>query len=273
MDELAFEASGPETGIPIVLVPGGISGWVSWKPHAEVLSEKHRVLRVQLLNMSAAERKQTPPEGYILRSESEALKNTLDKLIIKKINLVGWSHGGEVSLDFALNHPERIATLTLIEPAAWWVAREHGKYGKEELGFKELFRSFHSPPTEEDLIGFLNMNGLVPPGAEPRQMPKWPVWNELKMALLSLHTVVEHTDSLDRLMRISDKPVLLVKGKDSTPDNAGIVDLLANDLTQNSKVVILPDGHACHIVAKDQFIRELEQFISINEPLIRDNLS
>ncbi len=262
MDELVFEASGPQTGLPIVLVPGGLSGWVSWKLHAEVLPEKHRVLRVQLLSISAAEKKQPLPEGYSLGSESEALKNTLDSLRIEKVNLVGWSQGGEVSLDFALNYPGRIATLTLIEPAAWWVARAHGKFGKEELAFRELFRSFHSPPTEEDLIRFLNMNGLVPPGVEPRQMPRWPVWNELKTALLSLHTVIEHADSLNRLKRISDKPVLLVKGKDSTPDNAGIVDLLANDLAHNARVIVLPDGHSCHIVAKDQFIKELEQFVS-----------
>jgi pimeloyl-ACP methyl ester carboxylesterase len=260
--ELQFEISGPQQGTSIVLVPGGLSGWVSWKPHAEILSEKHRVIRVQLLNMSAAEKKQAPPEGYSLRSESEALKNTLAKLGINRINLVGWSHGGEVSLDFALNNPDFIATLTLIEPAAWWIARAHGKFLKEEQGFRDVFKSFHNPPTEEDLVGFLNMNGLIPPGVAPQQMPRWPVWNDLKTALLSLHTVVEHNDDLARLKRIKDKPVLLVKGKDSTPDNAGIVDLLANDLAQHSKVLVLPDGHACHIVAKDQFINALEQFIA-----------
>ena len=28
---MPFEVSGPEKGIPIVLVPGGLSGWVTWK--------------------------------------------------------------------------------------------------------------------------------------------------------------------------------------------------------------------------------------------------
>lgn len=261
-DILPFDATGPESQIPIVLVPGGLSGWISWKPHAEVLSKNHRTIRVQLLNMAAAEKKKTPEEGYSLRSESEALKNTLDRLDVQKVNLVGWSHGGEVSLDFALNNPERIATLTLIEPAAYWVARAYGKFAKEEREFRELLESFHSPPTEEDLIGFLKMNGLVPPGVDPKSMPRWPVWNGLKTALLSLHTVVEHSDDLARLQLLREKSVLLVKGKDSTPDNSGIVDLLAETLGQNSRVLILPDGHACHIVAQDQFINALEQFIT-----------
>jgi pimeloyl-ACP methyl ester carboxylesterase len=265
LSELPFEISGSKVGTPIVLVPGGLSGWISWQPHAEMLSKNHRVLRVQLLNMAAAEKQQTPPKDYSLRSESEALKSILNKLKIGKIHLVGWSHGGEVSLDFALNNPEYIETLTLIEPAAWWIARAHGKFREEEQGFRELFESFHSPPTEEDLISFLNMNGLVPTGVNPRQMPRWAAWNGMKTALLSLHTVIEHSDNLERLQRIRDKPVLLVKGKDSTADNAGIVDLLASDLAQNSRVLILPDGHACHIVAKDQFISVLEQFLAQSE--------
>jgi pimeloyl-ACP methyl ester carboxylesterase len=216
---------------------------------------------VQLLNMTAAEKHQTPEKGYILRSESEALKNTLDRLESQKVNLVGWSHGGEVSLDFALNYPERIATLTLIEPAAYCVARAYGEFEKEELAFKELLRSFHNPPTEEDLISFLMLNGLVPQGTDPKNRPRWPVWNELKTVLLSLNTVFEHSDDLDRLQLLRDKAVLLIKGKDSTRENKGIVDLLSKTLSQNSRVLILPDGHACHIVAQDQFIKELKQFV------------
>jgi pimeloyl-ACP methyl ester carboxylesterase len=55
-------------------------------------------------------------------------------------------------------------------------------------------------------------------------------------------------------------PVLLIKGKDSTSDNQGIVDLLAKALGQNAKVLVLPDGHASHIAAQDLFIEELEKF-------------
>ncbi len=261
MAELPYELSGPEGGVPIVLIPGGLSGWISWKPHAEILAKDHRVIRVQLLNMAAAEENRSPELGYSLRSESDALKNTLEKLGFERINLVGWSHGGEVSLDFALNYPENIVSLTLIEPAAYWVARAKGKYQTELRQFSQLFTTFHSPPTEEDLAAFLKMNGLVPPGVDPKQMPRWPVWNRLKAALLSLHTVIEHDDDLARLKRISDKPILLVKGKDSTPENVGIVDLLAAEFAQNARTLVLPDGHACHIVAQDQFISELKMFL------------
>jgi pimeloyl-ACP methyl ester carboxylesterase len=259
--KMKYETSGPRGDGPIVFLPGGLSGWVSWKPHAEVLSKSYGVVRVQLINMAAAEENRTPPKGYSIRMESDALKNTLDELNAKRINLVGWSHGGEVSLDFALNYPEMIRTLTLIEPASYWVALAHHIFEKEIKSFLNLIRSFKDPVREEDLISFLSANDLIPPGVDPRKMPQWPTWNSLKIALLSLHTVIEHTDKLERLKRLSGIPVLLVRGRESMGFNSGIIDVLAEDLGPASRMLDLPDGHACPIVARDQFIAELEKFI------------
>jgi pimeloyl-ACP methyl ester carboxylesterase len=257
---LPYEISGPESPIPIVLVPGGLSGWISWRPHADVLSKNYRVMRVQLLNMATAEKNQLPPPGYSLRMESEALKNTLDQIGFEKVHLVGWSHGGEVSLDLALNYPDRIRTLTLIEPAAYWVGRASGNIADEDRVINRLFNSFHNPPTEEDLVAFLKFNGLVQPGTDPKNMPRWPVWNSLKISLLSIHTVAEHTDNIEKLKTLLDKPVLLVKGKDSVGANSQIIDLL-HKLLPASKLLVLPDAHASHIVAQDQFIDYLKRFI------------
>lgn len=258
---MPYDMSGSGNDFPIVLVPGGLSGWASWKPHAETLSKNHRVVRVQLLNMAAAEENQPPANGYSLRAETLALKDTLDKLGFPKVHLVGWSHGGEVSLDFALSYPDRIQTLTLIEPAVYWVTRAYGQFEDETQRFAELLRGFHDPPTEDDLEGFLRMNGLVPPGADPRKLPQWPIWSSLKITLSSLHTVMEHSDDLVRLGVLRGKPVLLVKGADSVGFNSGIVDLLSKLIGPSARVLVLPDAHASHIVAKDQFIGELEKFV------------
>jgi len=68
-------------------------------------------------------------------------------------------------------------------------------------------------------------------------------------------------DDLARLHLLRGKPVLLVKGKDSTGFNFGIADLLSDAIGPSSKTIILPDGHACHIVAQDQFIAELLKLV------------
>jgi hypothetical protein len=48
---LAMKTEVTGQGRPLVLVPGGLTGWLSWKPHAERLSNDHKVVRVQLLTV------------------------------------------------------------------------------------------------------------------------------------------------------------------------------------------------------------------------------
>jgi hypothetical protein len=57
--ELIFEISGKEGGTPIVLVPGGLSGWISWKPHAEILLKDFKVIRVHRNNKMIATANET----------------------------------------------------------------------------------------------------------------------------------------------------------------------------------------------------------------------
>jgi pimeloyl-ACP methyl ester carboxylesterase len=253
-----YEVSGmAHPGSPIVLVPGGLTGWISWKRHAEILSRDHKVVRVQLLYLAAAERNRRPPEGYSLRSETEALRATLDKLGFQNIHLVGWSHGGEVSLDFAMNYSQRIRTLTLIEPTVYWVTRSRGKYEEEERRFREFAHGLHEPVSEEDLIRFLEINDLIPPNVDPRSLPRWQNWNSVRIALKSVHTIFDHVDRVERLEALRGIPVLLVKGSDSQGPYSGAVDILAELLGPNSRVIVLPDGHACHITAINQFLAEM----------------
>lgn len=259
---LPFEVMGPKSEYPIVLVPDGLSGWTSWKPHADMLSRIHQVIRVQLLNLAAVENNRPLSKKYSLRSESRALWKTLDTLGVQKVHLVGWSEGGGVSLDFALNFPDKVRTLTLIEPAAYWVAREYHQFERGGEALLQFFKELHDPPTDDDLIRFLIISGLVSPDTDPRNLPQWLVWSSHKRALSSIHTVIEHADKVKRLKLLHNTPVLLVKGKDSVGINAVIVNLLLDNLGPWTEVLILPDAHACHIVAKDQFVLVIRKFMN-----------
>jgi len=39
------------TGETVVLVPGGLTGWLSWEPHAKERSENYSLFMVQLINV------------------------------------------------------------------------------------------------------------------------------------------------------------------------------------------------------------------------------
>lgn len=248
-------------GEPIVLAPGGVSGWLSWIPHAERLSAERMVVRVQLRSVELAEAGEPYPTDYGTLTEREALLATIDDLGLDSFNLVGWSYGGHVALAFALEYPERVRTLTLIEPSAFWVLRETG-HGADTLAGAEAYdRSMTGREiTVDDLKDFLVRVGFGEPGDGFESLPQWPVWVRNRQVLSTIGTNHDYTDSLERL-RTLDLPVLAVKGTDTTEHLAAVVDDLVATAPR-TRLLELPGGHACHIQNIDRFLEELATHIT-----------
>ncbi len=247
-------------GIPIVLVGGGLTGWASWEPFVPTFNAQSRqVIRVQLLSVQLGLENRHLPADYAISLESDALAATLDALgMALPVDVVAWSFGAMVSLDFALDHPGRIRTLTLIEPPALWVLRETGKMDEQAAESAAFFQEFTGVITEEMLEKFLHRAGLVPPGRSARELPQWNNWVSFRQSLRNNPYVVSHQDERQRLKNFS-APTLLVKGTGSTPWLHKIVEGLAENMP-HAKVVEFPGGHAPHLVAIEQFLTELEAF-------------
>jgi len=109
-------------GEPLVLVPGGLTGWVSWVPHQERLVNRHRVIRVQPIHNELGSKGIPGDPGYTAQVERESLRLTLDALNLARAHLAGWSGGGLALIEFAIEYPKRVRSLTLVEPAAYWIS-------------------------------------------------------------------------------------------------------------------------------------------------------
>lgn len=247
-------------GESIVLVGGGLTGWKSWEPFVEIFTSKQRkVIRLQLLAVQYGLENRPLPQDYSVKTESGALAATLDSLGFNSaVDLVAWSFGALISLDFALNHPEKIRTLTLIEPPAIWVLRETGGFDNEIQNISDFFLTFKGDITENMLADFLLHAGLVPPGQSPRDLPQWEGWVPFRQSLRSNPYPVIHRDSVQRLRKFKP-PVLLVKGQGSTKWLHNVIDGLAENLPHNA-VVEFPGGHAPHIISRESFLIALEKF-------------
>lgn len=255
--KMPYDISGQ--GSPVVLVPGGLTGWTSWGPYAQVLSEKRKVIRVQVLSVMWGLEDQPLPDDYSMRTESEALGATLDSLgFTEPVDVVGWSFGGFVSLVFALDHPVRVRTLTLIEPPAYWVLRSNGKYDEMTRKDVDFFMSMKGDITEDMLDGFFVYGGFVEPGQSARDLPQWKSWVPMRQSLRNSRAVVQYTDDLSRLRNFK-VPTLLVKGTGSAPRLHQIIQVLANHIP-HSRLVEFPGRHAPHIVSMNDFMEELEWF-------------
>ena len=251
-------------GRPLVLVPGGLTGWLSWEPHAERLSADRKVIRVQLLNVQwGLEGKQLPPD-YSAKMESQALAETLGELGFKRpIDIVAWSYGALITLDYALDHADSIRTLTLIEPPAFWVLRATMGLDAEAQQTVATLKTLHGDITEDQLEQFACAVGLCPPGQYVRELPQWQLWLVHRQSLRNSPEVLKHDDDLSRL-RGFKRPVLLVRGTGSAQFLHQIIHGLATQFPQ-ARVVEMPAGHAPQIVSMDRFLEELESFQDLSK--------
>jgi pimeloyl-ACP methyl ester carboxylesterase len=251
------------TGAPLVLVGGGLTGALSWVPHQSRLAATRAVGRAQPLAVQYGLDDAPLPSGYGVRMESDALAAAIDTNFARgPIDLAAWSYGGEITLDYALNHPERVRTLTLIEPPAFWVLEATGTADLETRRASDalhaLYQTMTGDVTEDQLASFVGQAGLCPPDTSPKDLPQWPVWVQHRRSLRTGDAPWAHKDDAARL-RAFDKPVLLVKGTGSAYVLHRISDALAKTLPR-AQTIELPGGHAPNIASMDVFLERMAVF-------------
>lgn len=249
-------------GEPLVLVPGGFTGWLSWIPHADELAAAYRVVRVQLHNVEFGLSDTPLPPGYSIDFEVNALRKTLDDLGIEHADIAGWSYGSKIALSFALLYPHRVRTLTLIEPSEYWILPSRGLSLSQQILDEQQF--YQTLPkhnvSEEHLIAFMRVAALLPQDVDPQSLPQWPLWLKHRQSLRIGDIEFRHINDVE-LVRQFQKPVLLVRGEDSNRSTHDIVNVLAEELP-NAQVITLPGGHAPHIESMQPFLEELTRFLS-----------
>jgi pimeloyl-ACP methyl ester carboxylesterase len=248
-------------GDPLILVPGGLTGWLSWMPHAEALAPSYKVTRVQLNNVALGLSGDPLPADYSVNYEVESLAHTVNELNITEAHFAAWSFGAETTLSYAIRNPNRARSLTLIEPPASWVLGSRGPLSDDLLAEREFQKSLAVDDLSEDqLVAFMDFAGLVPPGVDIRTLPQWPIWLKHRNSLRFGDAAFMHAESIERVRRF-DKPVLLVKGDGPNTTDHAIIDILGEEFP-NARVVTYPGGHAAHIVSMQPFMETYAQFLS-----------
>lgn len=245
-------------GQPIVLVPGTLTGWASWVAHAERLSATRQVVRVQLRNVELAEQGTPVPASYGVQDEVEGLLATVDAMGLDRFDLAGWSLGGLVALAFAMEHPARVRTLTLVEPAAVWLLRETGyqdpEFAREESADRELAGT---EITIEDLKTFLVRAGIGDENTSVEAHPRWPLMVRNRQVLSTVISIWDYRGSLKELRQL-DVPILAVRGGESVRTDRSIVAAIVEN-APNASLLELPGDHSCHIEHLDAFLEALER--------------
>ena len=106
---------GEGTSVPALLLHGFGADLNTWMFTQPALAEGRRVITLDLPGHGGST-KELPDAGA--ESLAAIIGKALDALGIERAHLVGHSMGGGIAIAFVLQHPERVATLSLIASAS-----------------------------------------------------------------------------------------------------------------------------------------------------------
>jgi len=105
---LYYESHG--TGRPLILLHGGLGSGEMFGPIIPTLSERHRVLTVDLQGHGRTADIDRPIDVRLMAGDIAAL---IDHLGLERPGLVGYSLGGGVAFFTAVNHPQKVGKLVM----------------------------------------------------------------------------------------------------------------------------------------------------------------
>jgi pimeloyl-ACP methyl ester carboxylesterase len=250
-----FEVAG--SGTPLACVHGGLVDCRMWEEQFVYIAHYFRVLRYDLRGFG---RSDSPVAPFYPHDDLKAL---LDFLKIEKAYIMGQSMGGGISIDFALEFPERVAGMILAGPSV------HGFSYSEEFMAKglELFTAAFEEGGEKG-IEFLFQDpywSYTLPSPERNSLRRrmrdmaalffrrfrWdPGWMKPALPL-----------AVERLSEIST-PVLLITAKRDHPENRRVAGWLQKEIEGTRKVDIPEAGHMMNMEKPDRFNSIVLEFLT-----------
>ena len=240
-------------GEPLVLVHGLASRGLDFAPLMPALARHHRVYALDLLGYGASDR---PNMDYSITLETNVLREFLDSQGLTRVDLAGWSMGGWIALDFAVQAPERVNRLVLLDSAG--------------LKFVPAFdvRLF-SPHT---LAEIQELEELLTP--HPWHIPGFMMRDFLRQ-LRAQDWVIERTvnsmltgrEVLDGKLADVTMPVLLVWGKQDAVTPLSLGEAMHRQMPQSVLVILDDCGHVAPIECYDRVLAEMQPFLSAHPPL------
>lgn len=108
--DLYYEVYGE--GEPLVLLHGNSGSIKDYYQQIPVLSKQYKVIAVDTRGQGKS--KDTSKRDFTYKLFADDVKALADELKLDKINIVGWSDGGNTGLEFALKYPDHLNKLITI---------------------------------------------------------------------------------------------------------------------------------------------------------------
>jgi pimeloyl-ACP methyl ester carboxylesterase len=256
---LYYEITG--TGPPLVLVHGFACGIRSWDPQVKALARRFRVITYDVRGHGVSD---APHEAlrYSQPISVADLGALLDRLRIKRAIVGGLSMGGNIALNFALAHPERVRALIVADTGA----------GSDEtaewIGDARTFAAALDGGGVEAFADLACANPLF-----ARYVARGPEAERFIRACLMTHRAhgLAHTArevlakrptiySLEPRLRALSTPTLLIVGEHDAPC-LRVHRFMAETIPRATAIAIPRVGHLTNLEAPDVFNRAVARFL------------
>lgn len=125
-----YRDEGKSDGPALVLIHGSNASLHTWEPWVKILGKDYRVISLDLPGHGLTGK--NPAGVYDNTSYVKVVDRLLAKLNVNKAVIGGNSMGGGVSWLYALEHPEKVEALLLVDASG----QPYAKSGKLPLGFR-----------------------------------------------------------------------------------------------------------------------------------------
>ena len=264
---LYYEMAGE--GHPLVLVHGGMVNRHLWDDQFDVFAEHYKVIRYDVRGYGESALLKGDTEPHSLHDDLYAL---LQYLEVEKTYLLGLSMGGELVVNFTLEHPHMVdALIPVAAGLGGFDFIANSPESKEEV--EKVQQAFHEATEQNNIPLMVEITLRIwtdGPFRSKEQMN--PEVRERVRVMTdynyrrgddegpSVEPVPLEPPAITRLSQIS-VPTLIIVGDHDVPPILAIADILEKEIRGAKKVVIPGTAHHLNMEKPEEFNRIVLDFL------------
>jgi pimeloyl-ACP methyl ester carboxylesterase len=251
--KLYYEECGTNSPV-VVLIHDGVVNSAVWDEVWPTFCNHFRTIRYDRRGYGRS------PAAGAWYSEVEDLATLLHRLKAPRAVLVGSSHGGELSIDFALAHPDMVQQLVLVGAVVSGMPYSQHFLNRGKPVFERLDRS----DVKGAITEWSKDKYLIAPGNDAARKHLYDLLSRNPQDMNHPDYPLRGKPSLPRLHEIH-APTLLLTGDADIPDVHAHAGAIETGIPNARRIVVAGVGHIMYLEKPDQFSQQVISFIEQND--------
>ncbi len=261
-----YRDEGPRDAPVIVMVHGFSSSLHTWEPWVERLKADYRVISLDLPGHGLT--RSSSSQDISIAAFTRIIASVTEELGAQTFTLAGNSMGGNTAWVFALNYPERLDSLVLVDASGWPEA------AGENEGTPLIFKLLENPLARM-LMQDLDLTALIRSGLEDAFSDAALVTDEMVNRYASLARAPGHRYALITISARQEEaavasaeklaaitlPVLILQGMDDKLVPASFARRFADAIPGAELVIYEDTGHMPQEEVADRSAADLRAFL------------